>query len=100
MASSCLIFFYHTDYVHVSLRERVHGAQCPYGLDAATPPGSPLPDPSRRRQVMLQPDRLTPLGANGWCDGDTEGNTESVWLTEGEAPKDKIWGCDDLAKPL
>lgn len=45
---------------------------------APPPTGPSLPDHSRRRQVRLQPDRLTPLGANGWCDGDTGGNTDSV----------------------
>lgn len=69
------------------------------GLGTAAPPPvrSLLPDHSRRMQVRLQPARLTPLGANGWCDGDTEGN---MWLTEREPPKDKIWECDDLAEPL
>lgn len=80
------------------IEERVHRPRCPSDLGIAAPsPWFLLPDHSRRRQVRLQSDRLAPLGANGWCDGDTEGNTDSVWLTEGEAPKDKIWGCDDPA---
>lgn len=89
-----------SDYVHVWLEGWVCGARCPPGLSTAGFPDSSCQTTAGTGRSGYKSDRLAPLGANVWYDGDTEGNTESVWLTEGEEPKDKIWGCDDLAEHL